>query len=90
MYTLVAADAGKIVTCTNASAITVTVPASTFSAGQSVIIGQGGAGQVTLAAGSGMTLHTTTTLKAKAQYARIAVMFDSASEGTVIGERAAS
>lgn len=89
-YSLVAADAGKIVTCTNASAITVTVPASTFSAGQGVIIGQGGAGQVTLAAGSGMTLHTTTTLKAKAQYARIAVMFDSASEGTVIGERAAS
>jgi hypothetical protein len=89
-YTLVAADAGKIVTCTNASAITVTVPASTFSAGQSVIIGQGGAGQVTLAAGSGMTLHTTTTLKSKAQYARIAVMFDSASVGTVIGERAAS
>ena len=89
-YTLVASDAGKIVTCTNASAITVTVPASTFSAGQSVIIGRGGAGQVTLAAGSGMTLHTTTTLKAKAQYARIAVMFDSASEGTVIGERAAS
>ena len=89
-YSLVAADAGKIVTCTNASAITVTVPASTFSAGQSVIIGQVGAGQVTLAAGSGMTLHTTTTLKAKARYARIAVMFDSASEGTVIGERAAS
>ena len=89
-YSLVAADAGKIVTCTNASAITVTVPASTFSAGKSVIIGQGGVGQVTLAAGSGMTLHTTTTLKAKAQYARIAVMFDSASEGTVIGERAAS
>jgi hypothetical protein len=89
-YSLVAADAGKIVTCTNASAITVTVPASTFSAGQSVIIGQGGAGQVTLAAGSGMTLHTTTTLKAKAQYARIAMMFDSTSEGTVIGERAAS
>lgn len=89
-YTLVASDAGKIVTCTNASAITVTVPASTFSAGQSVIIGQGGAGQVTLTAGSGMTLHTTPTLKTKAQYSRIAAMFDSASEGTVIGERATS
>src|SRR5690606_8336993 len=35
-YTLAAADAGKVVTAANASPITVTVPASTFTTGQRV------------------------------------------------------
>lgn len=55
-YTLVAADLGKLVRCTNAAAITLTVP-DTFSAGAAgkralVNIEQGGAGVVTVV-GSG-------------------------------------
>src|SRR5690606_33005977 len=46
-YTLAAADAGKVVTATNASPITVTVPASTFTTGQRVDVLQRGAGSVT-------------------------------------------
>jgi len=54
-YTLQASDAGKIVDLANASAITVTIPNS-LAVGFNCIIAQSGAGQVTVAAGSGATL----------------------------------
>lgn len=54
-YTLDATDNGKIVTCSNASAITVTVPVS-LGAGFHCQIIQLGAGQVTFAA-SGTTIN---------------------------------
>lgn len=59
-YTLAASDTGKLVTLTNAAAITVTVePEATvaFTAGAAVGLAQLGAGQVTLAAGSGVTIN---------------------------------
>lgn len=55
-YTLVTADRGKVVECTNASAITVTLPNS-LAVGFCCTIVQGGAGQVTLSAASGATLR---------------------------------
>lgn len=55
-YTLVASDSGKLVTCSNASAITVTIPPSVFSVGEQINIAQTGAGQVTFAQGSGVTI----------------------------------
>lgn len=55
-YTLVAADTGKVVELTNAGAITLTVPNS-LAEGFSCTILQGGAGQVTVAAGSGATMR---------------------------------
>lgn len=55
-YTLVAADSGKLVTLANASAITLTVPPSVFSAGEQINIAQIGAGQVTFAQGAGVTI----------------------------------
>ena len=48
-YTLVLDDKDKMVTLNNASAITLTVPPSIFSANDIVNIAQFGAGQVTLA-----------------------------------------
>ena len=54
-YTLLAADAGKLVDYTNASAIAVTLPA-TFPVGFNCDWLQGGAGQITFAAASGGTL----------------------------------
>lgn len=59
-YTLAATDTGKLVTFANASAITVTVePEATvaFTAGAAVGIAQLDAGQVTITAGSGVTIN---------------------------------
>lgn len=56
-YTLQESDAGKVVHCTNASAITVEIPQNTFIAGHEVGISQGGAGTVTVTAGAGVTLN---------------------------------
>ena len=47
----------RIVRCTAATAVTVTVP-STLAAGFSCMVIQAGAGQVTFAAGSGTTLNS--------------------------------
>jgi len=72
-YTLVLTDDGKIVTCDNASSITLTVPPNSsvaFGIGTQVNIMQLGAGQVTIAAGSGVTLRSEgSKLKLKGQYA---------------------
>jgi hypothetical protein len=58
-YTLVAGDLNDLVTLNNASAITLTVPPSVFSANDVVNIAQLGAGQVTLAQGAGVTIQST-------------------------------
>jgi hypothetical protein len=50
-YTLVASDAGKVITCDNASAVTVTVP-SGLGAGFTCSVIQKGAGQVSFTASS--------------------------------------
>jgi len=55
-YTLVSGDALGFVTCNNAGAITVTVPPSVFTAGQQINVQQIGVGQVTFAAGAGVTI----------------------------------
>jgi hypothetical protein len=64
-YTLVASDAGKVVTLTNASAITLTIPDDVFAAGEKVLIIQGGAGSVTITAGAGVTLNAPTSVDAE-------------------------
>ena len=53
--TLSDSDNGKVIVCTNASTITVTIP-STLTAGFSCKLVQGGAGIVGVSAGSGTTL----------------------------------
>jgi hypothetical protein len=67
-YTPVIADAANIVTLNNSSAITVTLPPSVYNAGQQVNFVQLGAGQVSFAAGSGVTIYSTPGLKLRAQY----------------------
>jgi len=59
-YTLVLTDAGKDVRCSNAAAITLTIPPNSsvaFPIGSVVLFSQGGAGAVTATAGSGVTLR---------------------------------
>lgn len=71
-YTLVASDHGKIITLSNASAITLTVPqqsALTLRQGFWCIIRQIGAGQVTVAKQGSDTINSIdTALKLRAQY----------------------
>jgi len=71
-YTLVLTDAQKLVTLSNAGSITATIPPNSsvaFTIGDQVNLMQLGAGQVTVAAGSGVTVNPTAKLKLNGQYA---------------------
>lgn len=60
-YTLVLTDAGKLVTMNNASANTLTVPPNSsvaFAVGTRIDVIQYGAGQTSIAAGSGVTIRS--------------------------------
>ena len=59
-YTLVAADAeNKLVTMSNAAAITLTIPPSVFTAGQQINVASIGVGLTSFAAGAGVTITST-------------------------------
>jgi len=72
-YTAVLTDDGKLITMSNASANTITIPPNSgvaFGIGTQINIAQLGAGQTTIVAGSGVTLNSAgTKLKLGAQYA---------------------
>lgn len=89
-YTLVAGDLGKIVTLSNASAITLTVPPSVFATGNIINIQQIGAGQVTLAQGAGVTITSTgataSAPKLKKQYSAASIVCTGSNTFTVIGD----
>lgn len=72
-YTTVLADDGKLVTCDNAAAISVTIPPNSsvaYGIGTQINFMQLGAGQVTIVAGSGVTLRSQgSKLKLAGQYA---------------------
>lgn len=88
-YGLVASDVGKLVTLTNASAITLTVPTGLgWTAGQRVDLAQLGAGQVTLSA-SGTTLYYTPTAKLRAQYSAASLICLSTNTYLIVGDLAA-
>ena len=60
-YTLALTDVAKVVTLSNASSITLTVPPNSsvaFPVGTQIVLAQIGAGQVTIAPGSGVTLNS--------------------------------
>ena len=72
-YTTVLSDDGKLITCSNASSISVTIPPNSsvaYGIGTQLNFAQLGAGQVTLVAGAGVTLNSAgAKLKLDAQYA---------------------
>ena len=72
-YTTVLTDDGKLITCSNASAISVTIPPNSsvaYGIGTQLNFAQLGAGTVQLVAGSGVTLNSAgAKLKTDAQYA---------------------
>jgi len=89
-YTLVASDVNKLVTLTNASAITLTVPNGVFTVGQQINIQQRGAGQVTVASDGTTVLTSTgatsTAPKLRAQYSAATIICTSSNNFTVIGD----
>jgi hypothetical protein len=89
-YTFVIGDVNKLVTASNASAITVTVPPSIFSANDVINIQQIGAGQVTFAAGAGVTITSTGATSAapklRAQYASASVICTASNTFTIVGD----
>ena len=88
-YTLVAGDSGKLVTCANASAITVTVPPSVYSVGEQINVAQTGAGQVTFAQGAGVTIvsagATASAPKIAKQYGAATVVCTASNTFLIIG-----
>lgn len=72
-YTLALTDAAKLVTLTNAAAITLTVPENSsvaFPIGTQILLYQGGAGQVTITPAGSVTIRSQgAKLKLYAQYA---------------------
>jgi hypothetical protein len=89
-YTLVAGNLNQLVTLNNASAITLTVPPSVFSAGDVINIAQIGVGQVTLSQGAGVTINSTgataTAPKLRARYSAASIICTAANTFLVIGD----
>jgi C4-dicarboxylate-specific signal transduction histidine kinase len=92
-YTTVLADDGKLITCSNASAIALTIPPNSsvaYGIGTQINIAQLGAGQVTITAGAGVTLNSSgTKLKLKDQYSVATCVKTSTNEWFVVGNLSA-
>ena len=87
--TLDTGDEGRYIRCTASSAVTVTIPADKFQADDEIIIEQSGTGQVTIAAGSGVTLNNSAsnTAKTAERYAVVALKCTATNVFTLTGER---
>ena len=72
-YTTVLSDDGKLITCDNGSAITLTIPPNgtvAYGIGTQINIMQLGAGQITITPGAAVTIRSAgSKLKTSAQYA---------------------
>ena len=88
-YTLVLGDAGKFVTLSNASAITLTVPLASsvaYAIGTSIDLVQLGAGQVTVAGTGGVTVNSTPGLKLRAQYSSATLLKIATNTWVLVGD----
>ena len=87
-YTLVLTDAGKLVRCNNAGAITLTVPPNTsvaFPVNTVITVEQKGAGQITVTPGSGVTCNAFDGLLSAGQYAGLSLIKVDTNVWTVFG-----
>lgn len=91
-YTLVLADAGKLITLNNASPITLTVPTNAtvaFATGTRIDLTQLGAGQVTIA-GAGVTFNSKgAKLKITGQYSAATLIKIGTDTWVLIGDLSA-
>ena len=84
-YTLAATDRDKLVTLSNSSANTLTIPNGVFSLGDSVNIQQIGTGQTTIQ-NDGTTSFTGTGTKLRAQYSAATIICTGTNTFTVVGD----
>ena len=88
-YTLVAADSGKLVTSSNASAVVITIPASVFAAGEQINVQSIGVGLTTIS-GGGVTITSTGATSAapilRARYSAATIICTASNVFTVIGD----
>ncbi len=90
-YTVVAADRRKLVTLTNAAAITVTMPTPTslgLAAGASIDFAVLGAGMATFTAGAGATVNATPSAVTRAQYSAVTALAISTTAWLLVGDLA--
>ena len=89
-YTLVTSDSAKLVTTSNASAVTVTIPPSVFSAGNQINVQSIGVGLTSFAAGAGVTITSTGATSAapilRARYSACTIICTASNVFTVIGD----
>ena len=92
-YTTVLTDAKQMVTLSNASAITVTLPPNSsvaYAAGSKIDFIQKGAGQVTFAQGAGVTIRSTgstaTAPKLRAQYSAATAWYEGSDVWYIVGD----
>jgi hypothetical protein len=89
-YTLVAADSAKLVTTSNAAAVTVTIPPSIFAAGNQINLQSIGVGLTTFAAGAGVTITSTGASSAapilRARFSACTIICTASNIFTVIGD----
>jgi hypothetical protein len=89
-YTLVLGDAGDYIQTTSTTAVTITVPPQssvTWAADTEIYFEQNNTGQITIAAGSGVTINSSETLKTAARYAVVALKRVASDTWTLTGER---
>lgn len=92
-YTTVLADASKLVTLNNGSAITLTIPTNAsvaYPVGTKIDLAQIGAGQVTVAGAGGVTVNSTPTLKFRAQYSAATCIKTATDTWLLVGDLADS
>jgi hypothetical protein len=89
-YTLVAADSGKLVTSSNASAVVITIPPSVFAAGEQINVQSIGAGLTSFAQGAGVTITSTGATSSapvlRAQHSAATIICTASNTFTVIGD----
>ena len=90
-YTLVLADASnKLVTTSNAAAVTVTVPPSVFTAGNVINVQSIGVGLTSFAQGAGVTITSTgataTAPILRARYSACSIICTASNTFTIIGD----
>jgi hypothetical protein len=88
-YTLVAGDVGKLVTTSNAVAVTVTIPASVFAVGNVINLQSIGVGLTTISGGSVTITSTGAVVDApilRAKYSACSIICTAADTFTVIGD----
>lgn len=91
-YTIALTDKNNLVTLSNASSIAVTVPTNSnaaFAVGSQVNIQQIGAGQVTVAGDTGVTVNSTPGLKLRAQWSAATLIKTATNTWTMVGDLSA-